>query len=83
MPLRWVEATHVRVQCDACRAETAEVCGRRELPATATVAAVRELRAAGWHHDPGSHLRQKLIDDAERTGAGSWYCPACGRKGHL
>jgi hypothetical protein len=83
VPLRLFEATHVRVLCDACRAQSAEVCGRREVPAAATVAAVLKFKSAGWHHDPGSHLRQKLVDDAERTGAGRWYCPECGRKGHL
>ncbi len=83
MPLQLVEATHVHVVCDACRSQTAEVCGRRDLPATATVEAVRKFRAAGWHHDPGSHLRQKRVADAERTGVGRWYCPACGSRAHL
>ena len=83
MPLRLVDATHVRVLCDACRSETAEVCGRRDAPPAAMAAAVRKLRAAGWHQDPGSSLRQKLVEDAERTGTGRWYCPKCGSRSHL
>lgn len=79
-----VDAWHIRVVCDACRTASAEVCGKRDLPVAATVSAVRKFEAAGWHHDPGGrHLRQKTLDDAERTGAGRWYCPDCGKKTHV
>jgi hypothetical protein len=81
VPLAVVYSTHVRVLCDACETATAEVYGARDLPVMATVAAVRKFKSVGWHHDPGRDLRAKLVDDAERTGWGRWYCPKCGRKG--
>jgi hypothetical protein len=79
-----IDAWHIRVVCDACRVSSAEVCGKRDLPVAATVAAVRKFKAAGWHHDAGGRsVRQKTIDDAERTGMGRWYCPDCGKKPHV
>ena len=72
------DAVHVRVTCDSCRA-TAEVCGKRAMPVVARAAAVERFRAAGWHHDPGQTRRK----DADLSGAGRWYCPECGRRGHL
>jgi hypothetical protein len=83
MALAVVQAAHLRVVCDACRRTSAEVCGKRDLPVMARVAAVRKFKASGWHHDPGQYGRAKTRDEAEREGAGRWYCPECGRKGHL
>lgn len=83
VPISLIEATHVRVTCDSCRAATAELCGKRELPLTARAQAVRRFMAAGWHHDPGQHARARTQEQVEREGAGRWYCPACARKPHL
>lgn len=80
MALAVVQAAHLRVVCDACRRSSAEVCGKRDLPVMARVAAVRKFKSVGWHHDPG---RAKTLDEAEREGSGRWFCPECGRKGHL
>jgi len=83
MPLVPVDASHIRVTCDACRKNSAEVCGRRDPPVMARVAAVRKFRAQGWHHDPGSPSRTKTLEESERDGAGRWYCPECGSARHL
>ena len=83
MPLLLVEATHVRVVCDACRSATAEVCGKRELPMLAKVTAAQRFRTHGWHHDPGTHARVRALEQAERDGSGRWYCPKCARQTHL
>jgi hypothetical protein len=83
VPLVVLEAAHLRVICDACRTATAEVCGKRDLPVVARVAAMRKFRAAGWHHDPGDHARTKTLEQAEKDGSGHWYCPNCGRQSHL
>jgi hypothetical protein len=83
MPLIFIEAAHVRVICDACRVATAEVCGRRDLPVMAKVAAMRKFRASGWHHDPGNAARPTTSEHAPRDGSGRWYCPECGRRSHL
>ena len=83
MPLCVVEASHIRVVCDACRTGSAEVCGKRDLPVAARVAACRKFRAVGWHHDPGSERRSRVLDQAEREGSGRWYCPTCASKSHL
>jgi hypothetical protein len=40
MPLQTIEAAHLRVVCDACRTATAEVCGKRDLPIAARIAAM-------------------------------------------
>jgi hypothetical protein len=80
MPLRTVEAAHIRVICDGCRTSTAEVCPRRELPVTARGTAMRKFKAVGWHHDPGSGRK---AEQAERDGGGRWYCPSCARQTHL
>ena len=53
MPLSTVNASHVRVVCDACRSASAEVCGRRELEVFARTEAVGKFRRAGWHNDSG------------------------------
>ena len=84
MPLITLEAAHLRVTCDSCRKSSAEVCGKRDLPAMARVAAVRKFKAVGWHHDAGrsaSSVRSEL--DTESSGAGRWYCPDCSRRTHL
>jgi hypothetical protein len=83
MGLQTIEAAHVRVTCDACRATTAEVCGKRDLPFSARIAAMRKFKALGWHHDPGTSGRVRVIEEAEREGSGRWYCPGCARKTHL
>ena len=82
-PLAPLDACHIRVVCDACRVASAEVCGKRDLPIAATVSAIRKFKANGWHHDAGQNMRQKSVEDAERTGSGRWYCPACSRSTHL
>jgi hypothetical protein len=79
-----VEAAHVRVVCDACSTATAEVCGKRDLPVMARVAAIRKFKAVGWHHDPGHrHTSARAEKDSESSGSGRWYCPACARRTHL
>jgi hypothetical protein len=83
VPLVALEAAHLRVTCDACRTATAEVCGKRDLPVMARVAAIRKFRAVGWHHDPGDLARTKTLEQAQRDGSGRWYCPQCGRQRHL
>jgi len=83
MPLVLVEASHVRVLCDACRTTSAEVCGRRDLPVMARVAAVRKFKAVGWHHDAGEHTRTTTLEQVQRDGSGRWYCPGCAKKTHL
>ena len=83
MPLLVVQASHVRVVCDACRNTTAEVCSKRDLPAVAKAGAVQRFRAHGWHHDPGTHARTRALEQAERDGSGRWYCPACASQTHL
>jgi hypothetical protein len=81
--LSLLEATHVRVVCDSCRTASAELCGKRELAVTARALAVPKFRAAGWHHDPGTHARSRTVEQLEREGGGRWYCPACSAKTHL
>jgi hypothetical protein len=83
MALQNVEAAHIRVVCDACRTATAEVCTRRELPVSARATAMRKFKAVGWHHDPGSGRRARILEQAERDGSGRWYCPTCSRQTHL
>jgi hypothetical protein len=81
VPLQLVEATHVRITCDGCRV-TAELCGKRELPAAAKAVAAQRFRGLGWHQDPSTH-RDREYAMALRDGSGRWYCPACARKTHL
>jgi hypothetical protein len=83
VPLLFVEATHLRVVCDSCRTTSAEVCGKRDLPVMARVAAMRKFKDCGWHHDPGDHARTKTLEHAQRDGSGRWYCPGCASKSHL
>lgn len=84
MSLQAIEAAHIRVTCDGCGTETAEVCGKRDLPGMARVAAVRKFKSVGWHHDVGSrHPSARAEKDAEAHGAGRWYCPKCARRTHL
>ena len=83
MPLASLGAAHIRVTCDACGVVTAEVCGRRDPPVMARVAAIRKFKTAGWHHDPGSHARTRTLEEVQRDGTGKWYCPTCERRGHL
>ncbi|HEY8089733.1 MAG TPA: hypothetical protein VIF09_17855 [Polyangiaceae bacterium] len=84
MPLTVLEAAHLRVTCDSCRTRSAEVCGKRDLPAMARVAAVRKFKSVGWHHDAG--VRQTSVRaeiDSDASGSGRWYCPECSRRTHL
>jgi hypothetical protein len=82
--LQAIEAAHISVTCDSCRTETAEVCGKRDPPTMARVAAVRKFKAAGWHHDAGRrHPSARAEKDAETSGSGRWYCPNCARRAHL
>jgi hypothetical protein len=83
MPLLTIEAAHLRVVCDSCRTATAEVCGKRDLPVAARIAAMRKFKSVGWHHDPGNSGRVRVIEQAERDGIGRWYCPTCARRTHL
>jgi hypothetical protein len=83
VPLSVVTATHIRVVCDGCGTASAELCGRRELELIARANAVPKFRAAGWHQDPGEHVRIRTQEQVERDGRGRWYCPACARKTHL
>ena len=79
MPLETLSAAHIRVICDACRSADAEVCGKRDLPLMARVAAVRKFRAAGWRHEPREYTRTEALEDARRDGLGRWFCPVCAR----
>jgi hypothetical protein len=83
VPLQVIETAHVRVVCDSCRVASAEVCGKRDLPTMARVAAVRKFKSVGWHNDVGEHTRTRTLEQAERDGSGRWYCPTCARKTHL
>jgi hypothetical protein len=83
VPLLLVQATHLRVVCDSCRTANAEVCGKRDAPAAARIAAIRKLKDHGWHHDAGEHTRVKTLEHVERDGSGRWYCPACASRSHL
>ena len=84
MALQVIEAAHIRVTCDACRTATAEVCGKRDLPVAARVAAIRKFKEVGWHHDPSrNHGSVRAEREAEASGWGRWYCPSCGRRSHL
>lgn len=84
MALQVVAAAHIRVACDACRASSAEVCGKRDMPDAAQSAAIRKFEAAGWHHDPGrQHSSARAENESESSGSGRWYCPGCARRTHL
>jgi hypothetical protein len=83
MPLQIVEATHIRVLCDACRTASAELCGKRDLAVAVKIVAVQKFRAHGWHHDAGTHARTRAFEQAERDGSGKWYCPTCASQTHL
>jgi hypothetical protein len=81
--LQLLEAAHIRVVCDACRTASAEICGKRDLPIAARVAAMRKFHAVGWHHDAGIDRRTRVLElAAARDGTGRWYCPSCSRKTH-
>lgn len=82
MPLLRIEATHVRVVCDACRKASAEVCSKRDV-LNARAIAIPKFQAVGWHHDAAYEQRAKRIDEAKRDGSGRWYCPECARRTHL
>ncbi len=79
VPLETLGAAHIRVTCDACRSADAEVCGKRDLPLMARVAAVRKFRAAGWRHEAPEYVRTEALRDARLDGLGRWFCPTCAR----
>jgi hypothetical protein len=84
VPLSMLEAAHLRVTCDSCRTASAEVCGKRDLPVMARVAAVRKFKAVGWHHDPGRHhTSARAENNSESIGSGRWYCPQCSKRTHM
>jgi hypothetical protein len=79
MALLTIEAAHLRVTCDSCRTATdGEVALAADLGA-----AMRKFKSVGWHHDPGTSGRMRVIEQAERDGSGRWYCPTCARRTHL
>jgi hypothetical protein len=82
VPLESLSAAHIRVTCDACRSADAEVCGKRDMPLMARVAAIRKFRAAGWRHEPNEYTRTEELQVARADGLGRWYCPACARSRH-
>jgi hypothetical protein len=82
MPLLIVEAVHVRVVCDGCGNETAELCAKREIAVTARAIAAHKFRGYGWHQDPRTE-RSREREAAEHSGDGRWYCPACSKRTHL
>jgi hypothetical protein len=82
--LQAVTAAHLRVTCDGCGSATAEVCGKRDPPTMARVAAVRKFQAIGWHLDADRRpTSARALKDAEMSGSGRWYCPTCARRTHL
>ena len=84
MPLSIRDAAHVRVTCDGCHTASAEVCGKRDPPVMARVAAIRKFKEVGWHHDAGRHHTSARAEkDSEASGSGRWYCPACSKRSHL
>ncbi len=83
VPLKLVEACHVRVVCDGCGQASAELCCKREQGLAAKQSAAPRFRSAGWHHDPGRHASARAESESERAGSGRWYCPACARQTHL
>lgn len=84
MTLVEVNAAHLRVTCDGCGTNTAEVCGKRDLPTMARVAAVRKFQAVGWHFDPSRRAAStRGQKEASEMGDGKWYCPDCARRTHL
>jgi hypothetical protein len=44
VPLTQIDAAYIRVVCDACRASSAEICGKRDPPVMARVAAIRKFK---------------------------------------
>jgi hypothetical protein len=82
VPLETLSAAHIRVTCDDCRSADAEVCGKRDLPLMARVAAVRKFRAVGWRHEPHEYTRAEDLEVARKDGLGRWFCPACARSRH-
>ena len=74
MPLQVVETgLHVRVACDRCRVNTAELCGRANMPAKAIERAIPIFKKHGWHRDGAGPALT----------SGRWYCPDCARHQHL
>lgn len=71
MALLLVEAAYVRVVCDACRTASAEVCGKRDPPVMARVAAMRQFKAR-LAPRPGEPPRQRAVREGvggQRVGA--------------
>jgi hypothetical protein len=84
VPIAVVYATHIRVLCDGCGTESAEVYGAKDMPVMATVAALRKFKAVGWRQDPTrAQVRAGAPGAAADAGGGwgRWYCPKCQGRG--
>jgi hypothetical protein len=80
MPVAVVYDARIRVLCDGCETEAAEVYAAKDMPVMATVAALRKFRSIGWRHESARNLPRSALrsrEDAERNGWGRWYCPKC------
>jgi hypothetical protein len=80
VPIAVVYDTRIRVLCDGCGIESAEVYGAKDMPVMATVAALRKFKSVGWHHDSARNQPRTKGEEVERTGWGRWYCPKCGAR---
>ena len=86
MPVAVVYNTRIRVLCDGCGTESAEVYGAKDMPVMATVAALRKFKAVGWRHDAARNVPRSVLplaEAADRSGWGRWYCPKCAGKAPL
>jgi hypothetical protein len=79
MPVAIVYDTRIRVLCDGCRTESAEVYSAKDMPVMATVAALRKFKSAGWRNDSARNVRSSVRPklQPEWDGWGRWYCPKC------
>ncbi len=80
MPVAVVYNTRIRVLCDGCGTESAEVYGAKDMPVMATVAALRKFKAVGWRHEPTRNASRSVLRsaaEADRNGWGRWFCPKC------
>jgi len=83
MPVAVVYDAHIRVLCDGCGTESAEVYAAKDMPVMATVAALRKFQSVGWRRESARNLPHSAVRsraDVDRTGWGRWYCPKCAGK---
>jgi hypothetical protein len=83
MPVAVVYDAHIRVLCDGCGTESAEVYAARDMPVMATVAALRKFQSIGWRRESARNLPRSALrspEEAARNGWGRWYCPKCAGK---